>query len=503
MNRSEKRYFKVVSSRHSIGGKNNYTRLFDAIDKQSVYDEERLFKLFEGESFLKLFSITKKRLYDHILSALDSFHTSNCTEAQLYKMLHSVDILYDKSLYEQSKKILRSAEKLAIKHEKNEILLIICNKNKRLLETQGHLLVSDEIIDEVHVKVGAFQNEIELRNKLWTIKAKLFVRLSQKGISRSEEDSETYGEICKDALTLETDNDHSLEVKYLLEHIKSAYHYAVGDLKSTLKSLQGNIELFSSDTLNTVSLNKQISVVSNAIYVADKLGLHKESNQYLEKLKQLEVDTESNEDMAIKLFSSISSIELDLHLRKGDFERASEIAQSVEDKLLKFDGKIIPIRKAFLSFKMAVIHMGMGDFNKALNWINVILNDSRLDKTEDIVGYAQLLDLLIHVELDNQKLLPYSLKNTMRFFKTRNRLYGFETIFLQFIQKLINCDDRFEIESIWEELNNELANISDDSFESVALEYFDFKSWAEAKLQNKSFDSIVKEKYYETIRAAS
>jgi hypothetical protein len=36
---AEKRYFKIFASRHSIGGKNEYVNLFDAIDKQSKYDE--------------------------------------------------------------------------------------------------------------------------------------------------------------------------------------------------------------------------------------------------------------------------------------------------------------------------------------------------------------------------------------------------------------------------------------------------------------------------------
>ena len=149
MNKSEKRYFKVISTRHSIGGENNYMRLFDAVSKQKKYDEEKLFQLFKEEAFLNRFSITKKRLYDHILSSLDSFHSSNSIDAQLFKLLHSADILYDKSLYDQSKRILRSAEKLAIKHEKTEILLLVADRNRKLLETRGYLSMSDDVIDEI------------------------------------------------------------------------------------------------------------------------------------------------------------------------------------------------------------------------------------------------------------------------------------------------------------------------------------------------------------------
>ena len=146
------------------------------------------------------------------------------------------------------------------------------------------------------------------------------------------------------------------------------------------------------------------------------------------------------------------------------------------EKMNLYGDKITPIRKAFLHFKFAVVYIGHGDFNSALKFVNEILNSPEIDKSEDIIGFTQLLDLLIHIELRHNKLLPYTLKNAQRFFKTRNRLYHFEKIFLQFIAKLIKCDDYFDLQTLWENLNNELSSISnDDIFESIALEYFDFQ----------------------------
>ena len=82
----------------------------------------------------------------------------------------------------------------------------------------------------------------------------------------------------------------------------------------------------------------------------------------------------------------------------------------------QFGDKVTPLRKAFLEFKLAVTAFGSQEYSKALYWVNQILNNAELDKTEDIVGFTQLLDLLIHIELNHNKLLPYSLKSTMRFF---------------------------------------------------------------------------------------
>ena len=503
MTKSEKRYFKLMSSRHTIGEENNYVRLFDFLDRESNYNEEDIHVHFKGEAFLNRFSITKKRMYDQIISALDSFHSTHSTEAQLYRQIHSADILFEKSLYDQCRRVLNSAEKLARKSELHAVLQLISRKRKRLFETNGYLTVSEKqilLMEEDDKRTNKASLDF---NRLWNIKSKLFSQLSQKGIARSEEEVEGYKELCSELLK-ESGEYHDFETNYLYHHTLSAFHYAINDLPASYKALQENLNLIESHPLGAkCDVNKHISILTNAIYIGDKIGFSKDSLRLLGQLKSVAAGVDSNEDLKIKLFSSIASIEISMFLRKGDFVSAKKIVMSVEEELEKYDDKIVPSRRAFLEFKLAVVHMGLGDYQQALRWINRILNDSRLDKTEDIIGFTQLLDLLVHIELGNVKLLPYSFKNTQRFFKTRNRLYSFEKVLLQFINKLIKSEDLFERKNLWESLHNELAAITDDDlFESVALDYFDFQSWAESKLKGKSYEIIVREKYNRTVRTA-
>lgn len=503
MTKSEKRYFKLLSSRHTIGDENNYVTLFDFIDKQEEYDEREIHDEFKGEAFLNRFSITKKRLYDHILSALDAYHVSGSTEPQLYRMLHAADILFEKSLYEQSRRLLRSAEKLALKHEFSQIQLLIIDKQKRLCETTGYASNSDLKIEQLTESENSILNTMRVYNDLWQMKSNLFTRMAQKGIARSPEEIKAYKTICGPLSNVDIAHLNNSETLYLFHHTMSAYYYAIGEAGQSIAHLQKNLQLFESEKGDLIAPNKKISAYTNAIYLSDKLGEHKNAIRFLSQLKLIASKCENNEDLAIKLFSSITSIELSMCLRRGDFSGAYKVAQDVQSKLEMYGDKIVPLRRAFLEFKLAVVYIGMGEFNTALKWINQVLNNSKLDTSEDIIGFAQLLDLLIHIELNNDKLLPYSLKSAQRFFKNRNRLYNFESIFLQFIARLIKCEDRFAAEDQWEELYLNLTEISDEQFDQVALEYFDFKAWAEAKLKRKNFDMVLKEKYSDKIRLAS
>lgn len=504
LSKSEKRYFKLYSSRHTIGQENNYIRLFDYIEQLEEYNEDKLFADFKGEAFLNRFSITKKRLYDHILSALDAYHAGSSLEAQLFKQLHAFDILYEKALYNQCRRTLSSAEKLADKNGCKEILLIIQGKKQKLLETLGADAVRENDIQEISDKINGIISGLNIQEELWSSKSRLFMRLSEKGVARSEEEKLAFEKVIGNLIHIKQD-EMDEEVKFLYNHTMAAYYFAIGVFATSLNWIERNIELIESSSVKgQIPINRQISLLTNAIYLADKLGEHKRSVELLGKLKLLANISDLNEDLEIKLFSSISSIELSLNISKGDFDTAQGLVNGIGLGLERFDGKITVNRKAYLAFKLAVVQIGSGNFSEALKWINCILNDSKLDKTEDIYGFTLLLDLLVHIELSHDELLPYSLKSVQRFFKTRNRMYSFETVLLKFISKLIRCKDRFEAEEVWGELYHELSKVTDESaFESVALEYFDFKAWAESKLKGKPFKAIIRENYQSGMLSAS
>ena len=88
LNKSEKRYFSLYASRHTIGEKNNYIILFEAIDKQLEYNESLILKQFKKEAFINKFSIAKSRLYDVVLDSLTAFHSRSSIDAQLKRDLH-------------------------------------------------------------------------------------------------------------------------------------------------------------------------------------------------------------------------------------------------------------------------------------------------------------------------------------------------------------------------------------------------------------------------------
>ena len=70
LDKSEKRFFQQFAHRHSIKGKNIYYQLYQAIQKQSTYNEVQLKQQFAGEKAAKNFPGGHAGLYS-MMNKLD------------------------------------------------------------------------------------------------------------------------------------------------------------------------------------------------------------------------------------------------------------------------------------------------------------------------------------------------------------------------------------------------------------------------------------------------
>lgn len=489
LNKSEKRYFKVFSSRHTIGEENGYITLFAYIDKMESYDEELIFKDFKGQSLLNKFSITKARLYTNILKSLDSFHSSSSIDAQLFRQIHSGEILFNKGLYGQAEKVLASVEKQAIKHERFNLLLEIRHRQKMLLENMLYTDVSKTQIEELYIEEQNLMSEIERYNKVWHLKSLLFQEINQKGKIRDEKSVIKLKDLAE-KLDGTDIKKSSVNTQYLYHHAKSAYYFAVNDLDCSYHHLETNCALIeSNETFLEDKPNVYFSLLTNIIYVSTKLKKYPEAQAYLAKLKNLAKKGESQKtlDLDIKYFSSMFSLELFMLCEQGEFKKAEALVPQIEAGYKLYGEHINSLRKAYIDFKIAVTYLSLGEFSKSLQWINGILNESKIDQKQDIYCFAQLINLILHFELNNSRFLPYAIHSVKRYFKNRDVNYKFEELFIKLINQLTKTENIFDLQEKLVPFEKELIALKNDPKEQVVFEYFDFLAWVQSKVRRKPF----------------
>lgn len=491
----EKRYFKLFAARHTIGNKNEYLKMFEAIDKMEEYDEPVLKRTFRRLKAKNSFSIAKNRLYETILRSLDAYHSESSIDVQLRSQLHYAEILYKKSLYDECSKMLAKSKKLAQRYEKHSILLDIYKWEKKLIEKDSYATVTE--VDLLHF----LEEDMLLLDKMnnysdfWNLKSRLFFKLNRYGKVRDLRELEEFKTIIDNVLLKSEEAALTYETRCLNAHIYSAYYFGIGDyinsyqyIKKYLLLMESNPEMLQEEP------NKYFAALSNIIYLCTQLHKHREIPKFLSRLKEIPamLGKKTTEDLEIKLFSTSLSAELTLYIQTGQFKKAEALVPTVISGLRKYKDKINKVREAFFYFNIAIVYFGLGQYNESLKWLNRLLNDSDMDANQDIYALARLFDLVVHLEIGNNELIPYTLRSVQRYLTKRKRMYKFEAVFLDFIKVIARSGNENLNHSSFALLYNELIKLNKDPFEKPVFEYFDFLTWAESKLKKTGFAELVK-----------
>jgi len=212
---AEKRYFKLFAGRHVIGQKNEYLKLFEAFDKQDIYNELVIRKSFRQLKARNSFAIAKNRLYETILKSLDSYHSESSVDVLLRSQLHYTEILYKKSLYEESLKMLHRTRKLALKYEKHPVVYETYQWEKKLIEKDGYTTTSEAGIKDLLQSELLALDKMNNYSEFWNIKSLLFFMLNRYGKVRDVSELKNFKTIIDNILLKSEDAALSYETRYL------------------------------------------------------------------------------------------------------------------------------------------------------------------------------------------------------------------------------------------------------------------------------------------------
>lgn len=498
LTKAEKRYFTLFVARHTSAGPNNAQILFEEIEGMEDYQEEILLEKLKDHAFTNKFSITKARLYDTILKSLDAFYAEKSKEQLIRNEIHYVEILFNKSLYKQCQKRIISAKKQAKKYNKTHLFAELILWEKKLIEKDNYQTISLKAIEKLTNTEQETLSYVSTNSKLWEFKAILFRHLNTIGRARSSEEvAQLKSEIDSKLKALHIP-EGKIRLNYLYNHIVSAYHFAIYEDEASLKSVLKNVALIEKNPNEFgEEPNILISALTNGVYLAMKNYEVSNAQALYNKLKLVysAAKEEGSNDVVLKVKSSLISLELLLIKLTCNFGKFEKLSPDIYLFIKENKRNLTASRLAFLYYNIAHILFIQDQFNEALKWINSLLNDIDIDQSQEVYSAAEILNLFIHFELENKELVRYTLKSTKRFLKTRNKLFDYENLVLNFMQKTTNYNfDQYEYEEVLEGFISDLKKVTSNPFENIPFEYFDCLIWAESKLKNQKLSTLTVEK---------
>ena len=472
LSRNEKRYFKLFCRRETSG--ENYLKLFEAIDKQNIYDEKRIKEKFKKEKFVRQLHVTKNYLQKMILKSLRNFHSGLSKDAELKELLRNIEILYNKELYTHCLTELKKADAIARKYEINSGLIEVQNWQRKLQQTihPHHYKAFQQVLTGQAEAISCLQNS----NRYWQLAVGLSMAASKQKKPRSKNIK----------LLNDESNAKTLEAKVL--HYNSAYlwHLQQRDFQKAENAMYDLLALFESQPhrmqedsgLYASSVNNLVSYLVFRKKNTEALALIAKA-----KLTYEQWAITSENKTLLKQILRTYNIELELYRNTKAFNEHLGFINNTEAFIAANKHKMPKEYMLSFWFQLANIHFMRKDFDRSLQWINQLLNTKFKEGETALLIHTRMLNIMVHLEQQNLFVLRYFVDSTRRFIRKVRQLEKYEKTLLDFFAHISNAPP-LEYKDKFAALYARLLPEGKESLLSAeALNYIDYKEWIEGRLK--------------------
>lgn len=493
LNPEEIKYFQKSSSLQQ--GEKNYIKLFNFIHSLGEYDENAVKEKFKNETFIKHLPSEKNQLLHHILKSLRYFRIETSEAAEIYEQIKDIHLLFSKSLYKQSRKVLNYVKERAYKHELFYYILDIIDLEKVVIDMEAHFgEVTHTTIDNL------IEEEVDIYKKIEQLThfEKLLSHLNQLSTRllfvRTKSDVAEIEKILHDKLLNQTEKINSQKALITALHVKGLAHRLLNQSEEMFDSFQSLVYTMEQNPSLISEMPKSYVIGYSYIirYYAIK-RMYTDGFKTIDKLKALTLNPEfKSTDLQVAIFPKAYINEMLLYEYIGQHDKAKNVIPAVIRGLEKYETKISEEELLRIYHTITMVYFGVGEYSKALHWINKIINSNYSELRQDIIRIAKLVNLIIHFELGNEDLLPYIYKSTQRFVVSLENKYKFEVLFLEYFKKISLSKREGKQTSTYVNFKEEMQNIFKDPYEKNALEYFNFYAWLDSKIHNITFSDAIK-----------
>ena len=186
------------------------------------------------------------------------------------------------------------------------------------------------------------------------------------------------------------------------------------------------------------------------------------------------------------------------HFLEGSFTEGLVSVPAIEAQIKEYEIYLDRHRILVFYYKIACLYFGSGNYEKAIDYLNKIIN-WKVDLRTDLQCYSRLLHLIAHYELGNDEILDHLIKSVYRFMSKLQHLSVVEEEIFKFIRRSFAVSVR-NIKPELEKLLVKLKKVEHNRFETRAFVYLDIVSWLESKLENVPVQEVIRKKFKRKVK---
>lgn len=474
MSKAEKRHFKLyVQSGVGKGQSPKYLSLFDLLNQQKYYDEKKVAK--KGYTY-----DDKNILNEKILEALHVFHAVKSVDSELSILLHQCSILYQKSLWNELRKRLKKARKLAKKYERFLYLLEIIRWEKIIADRMGEydtylLLIEEQTV--VREKMNEEMSYTELVDRIIII-------LIKDGSLTKPKNRLQIEQLANESLAKKNPVASSVLSQISYHRVKFRYYFHIKENKEKAYfHIMQIVELF--DKYNFImTYEGMIAVYLIALFWQKELSNTPE--QALDFTQIIDnLPLQSPHTIYAAYTFGLSDCMRSLNRMAGEL-----IIKKIETE--NYISQIKLLQQLPLFYNVITFYGIFGEWKKAQIWLNKILSIKRPAVRRDIQISVRFWLLMISYERELNELDKH-IQSVQKYLKRANHQSDIQQPILQAFNNLDKATRETERKEIWEKLYNILDGQSDDSI-TKNIPIRQLKLWCESKIKHTTIAEVIRTK---------
>lgn len=501
LTRAEKRHFRLFVKRNQASDDILFLQLFDFLEKRNEYDENLILKKLTGIKKRQLSNL-KAHLYKQLLISLRLLATKNAPDIQIREMLDYARVLYDKGLYRQSLDLLAKARQKAEHANYHPLNLEILEFEKHI-EGQYITRSIEGRVEELANSSDQLVDQIVQSNQLSNLALQLYGWYLKVGYVKNEKDYFFLKEYFNS--NLPDYEYHTLgfmsKLHYCQAHIW--YFHMTQEFAYAYRWAQKWVDLFHDrpdmiemhTPLYLKSMHNLLSSLYNALYYSK---LDETLNELLALPKKIDITSRKNVEGLFLLFKYIHLIKW--HFLKGTFSEGTKLVPELVEKIEQDEYGWDDHRIMLFYYRIACLYFGSGDNDSAITYLNLIINQKNPDYRTDIQSFSRILNLIAHFELGNAQLVEYQVKSVYRFLGKMGDLGAVQKEIFRFLRRIPRIRE-VDLKAAFIELREKLLLLEDDPFERRPFLYLDIISWLESKIEDRTVQEVIQEKYQKQLNA--
>ncbi len=494
LEKSEKRHFKLYIKRSSAKDDLKIVQLFDALDKMHDYDEAVLLKKLPGTEKTQLYNL-KTHLYRQVLASLRLLKRAGSLDLELNEQLDYARILYYKGLYLHSLKILEKVKESAIAYHQDIVLMQVISLEKKI-ETLHITRNIQNKSDALASEASEAHHRREVIMQLSNLALQLYSWYVKHGHARNEKDESGVKQFFKEHLPKNTHEQKGFYERLYLYQSYNWYSFIRQDFLQYYRYAQKWVNLFKDfPEMINVETGHYIKGMHNLMNAHFDLRNHQQLDIVLKEMEEFAPSpiVQHHDNFRVQVFVSIQQAKINRHFMRGTFKEGLPLIPYLEQKLEEYSLFLDKHRILVFNYKIASLYFGSGDYNRAIDYVQRIINEPT-DLRGDLQCYARLLHLLAHYEMGNFGLMEPLTKSVFRFMAKMENLTVVEEEIFRFLRNSLQFS-RHRVRQELESFLQTIKHLEKNRFETRSFAYLDIISWVESKVYNKPMSEVIFEKY--------